>query len=508
MKKSLILTIAAGLLGLASCGTAPASSATTEPSSASSSSLPSSSSSLPSESSSTSSQDWVDYAKNGDVKLNLAYQGHTFFVDGIEQVDLLRNIDGDTAHFTPKSGLAPEGVTDNTIKARFYGIDTPESTGKVQPYGKAASKYTSSILDAAAKNGTIVVSSAQNDYGTPNPDSTGSRYVSLIWVNTEKKDAGLDELYLLNLMIVQNGYSWVKNVADMPQYKPTFYAAEEQARAYKLNLFSGQPDPLFNYGDYEDTSLLDIKHEVVRCMNDPEATNAYDNRKVRVQGTVAGFSNKILYIQDFYPTLDENGNEQLDEEGNVIGEYAAINIFTGANSGSVPTKFKKMNAYIEVFGLCTDGQFGFQISDVTLPTVSYSDTDCRVIYTPENNVEEHALHVFSYSKAELSAVVDEKNFESLYCAVEVNEPITIRRAFAPENGSGMYLYPEGASFSIYFTFSFKPDASSAEVWDKAEDFVGKKFNVAGILADHTTSSGNETMQVLPRSNADLVLVTE
>ena len=70
---------------------------------------------------------WVDYASNGSVKLGLDYVNKDFYVDGVGQFSLKTAIDGDTAHFTPLIDSTHQG----TMKARFYGIDTPESTGKV-----------------------------------------------------------------------------------------------------------------------------------------------------------------------------------------------------------------------------------------------------------------------------------------------------------------------------------------------------------------------------------------
>lgn len=446
---------------------------------------------------SQSDANWVDYAHNGSIKLSLDYKNRSFAKDGIEQVTLFNAIDGDTAHFSPTVNK-----NDDLIKSRFYGVDTPESTGKVQPYGKEASHYTAEVLDKANKNGTIVVSSAQTTYGLPQPDSTGSRYLSLIWVNTEKKNASMDELYLLNLMIVQEGYSWVKNLSDMPSYSSTFLAAESQAKEYKLNLHSGEPAPLFNYGDYEDASLLDIKKEVVAQLNDPNHKNAFDNKKVRVQGTVAGFANHIIYIQDFYPEYDENGNEKVDAQGKVIGEYAGINIFCGM--GSVYSKFTTPNAYIQVCGLALDSDFGFQITDVTLPAVSYDENDGKVIIPAASNIEEHALHTFEYTSAELDQVVADKTYESLYCAVKVTTPLKVRSA--NYTNKAMYLYFEDANFDAYYTFNYQPEKGTT--WQNAEDMEGKTFYVSGVLATHTTTSGKLRIQIYPRSSADLVYVPE
>ena len=224
---------------------------------------------------------WIDYVNNGSIKLEYDYVNRDFYKDGIGQVSLKTAIDGDTAHFAPDVTTTSR----ENIKARFFGVDTPESTGKVQPYGRPASNFTKEKLLNADENGTIVVSSAQDGYGLPNPDSTGERYVSLIWIHETKKNAPFDELVLLNLWIVQEGLSWVKNVGDMPQYVDTFYAAEDQAEAFKKNLFSGEDDPSYNYGDYEDVSLLDIKKELEKTLQDPNYVNPYDNMKIRVVGT-------------------------------------------------------------------------------------------------------------------------------------------------------------------------------------------------------------------------------
>ena len=121
-------------------------------------------------------KNWVDYVNNGSVKLELDYAGHDFYTDGVGQFSLKTAIDGDTAHFVQ----VDKSKNQETMKARFYGIDTPESTGKVQEWGVPASNFTKEKLKNADKSGTIVVSSPQKEYGAPNPDSTGSRYVSLI----------------------------------------------------------------------------------------------------------------------------------------------------------------------------------------------------------------------------------------------------------------------------------------------------------------------------------------
>lgn len=440
-------------------------------------------------------ENWVDYANNGTVRLQLDYTNREFFTDGVGQFSLKTAIDGDTAHFTELS-------TGEIMKARFYGIDTPESTGKVQEYGKPASNYTKEMLKLADSKGTIVVSSAQDSYGKPNPDSTGERYVSLVWINTEKRNAPLSELTLLNLLIVQNGLSWVKNVQDMPQYADTFYQAENQAKVYKLNLHSGLPDALFNYGEYQDVSLLEVKEELQKTLDDPNHINKYDGEKIRFQGTVAGYSNNILYLQDY--VLYDNDDPTKG------GEYCGINIFVGMSA--IPSKYTKLNTYIQVCGLAQNNEnFGFQVTDTQgrFPVgTATSDNDAKIIYKPDQNVDtEHNLYKFEYTAAELSAIASAKNpynLENLNCYTIVTDEVEVSRVYINASYE-ITLYFKGCDFNCYVPFNYKGDPERPTYrWVKEEDFLGKTFKVRGVYVSHKTTSGNIKFQIVPNGVPDLV----
>lgn len=505
--KTLFLALASLALALSSCGENPVTSSSISSSEEESSSEISSEISSSEEESSSSSDsssalpEWHDYAYDGSVKLALDYKGHTFANDGIEQVTVRKSgssyigfIDGDTTHFTTSTGV---------LKSRYYGIDTPESTGKVQPWGKEASDYTKSVLKEADQNGTIVVSSPQDDYGSPEPDSTGERYVSLIWVNTSVKNAPFDQLVLLNLLIVQNGYSWVKNVGDMPAYSPTFYAAQDQAKAYKLNLFSGTIPDSYPSDEIEVVSLLELKKEVVACIEDSTHVNAYHNKRVLVAGTVAGFSNNILYIQDYFEEYDEDGNPTGK------GEYAGINIFVGMSA--IPSKFTTLNAYISVPGLAQDSEnFGFQITDTNFPRVSYdADKDAKVILTPEQNEQtEHALHTFSYTPSSLQEAITSNSYESLYCNVKITEPMTVTGGYDSDDGAAFTLqFGYSYSFSVYVTFYIIPDPEDpATTWKSYTNFVGKQINISGVFMARKTTSGKWVFQINPSSNSDIEVI--
>ena len=88
----------------------------------------------------TRNPELTDFATQ--VTLDAADLEQDFDQTGVGLVTIDQYIDGDTVHFW--------NYSKNTIlKVRFLGIDTPESTGKIEPWGKPASIYTKTKLATA-----------------------------------------------------------------------------------------------------------------------------------------------------------------------------------------------------------------------------------------------------------------------------------------------------------------------------------------------------------------------
>ncbi|CDD23631.1 putative DNase/RNase endonuclease [Firmicutes bacterium CAG:345] len=497
-----IAILGAMTLGVASCSnnssnnesSSSSSTTTTSPSSSSSSSIstPSSSSSS---SSLTSSSTHVDYINQEGAKLKLDYTDRSFMTDGVAQVSLAFAIDGDTAHFYELTDTSKT----NLIKTRFYGVDTPESTGSVEPWGHAASDFTEDKLNEANKNGTIVITAAQETYGVPSFDSTGSRYLALVWVNLTEKNAPFETLTLLNLWLVQEGYSYTKNVNNMPSYEDLFFAAEAQARKEKLHLFSDEEDPDYPKGDYEMTTLIEIKREIEKNLADSTYQNKYNNKRVIVRGTVAGFSDHILYIQSYYNSDNFHSDTiTLPEEG----EYAGINVFVGMSS--INSRYTTIGAFVEIRGLCQDSKFGFQITDTYFPsrTTSTDPKASKVILKAEETAAtEYALYTHEFDKA---ADLISASTDVLYCRVSIKEALKVTRAYVSSE-SEITLY-FNAPFDVYITFMYYENDSALKPWSSDTDFVGKSFYVSGVYSYHDTTSGNRRWQIIPTSNSDLPVV--
>ncbi len=118
-------------------------------------------------------------------------------------------VDGDTAYFK-KAGYS-----------RFLYVDTPESTNKIEPYGKTASKYTCSKLKNAKK--------IQLQYDGPKKDKYGR---TLVWVFVDGT--------LLQESLVKKGY--VKKFYDYGtySYESKLRALQAKAKKSKVGMWSSK----------------------------------------------------------------------------------------------------------------------------------------------------------------------------------------------------------------------------------------------------------------------------
>ena len=220
---------------------------------------------------STNPVETVDYA--GNLKLDMSTSTLK------QEVTVKTYVDGDTVHFNVPGSVIPGGV----LKARFLAINTPESTGKIEEYGKAASNFTKQTLMKAE---SIIV---ESDNGTWNADSTGSRYLVWVWYKT----ADMTDYRNLNIEILQNGLAIASNSGGNI-YGDVALAALAQAKAQKLNIFSGQKDPDFYYGEAVELDLKELRTN----------TEAYNGTKVAFNGVVTTDSNNSVYVEAYDSETD------------------------------------------------------------------------------------------------------------------------------------------------------------------------------------------------------------
>ena len=213
----------------------------------------------------------VDYA--GQLRLNMDSETRK------AEVTVKTFVDGDTTHFHVSEAIVESGV----LKARYLAVNTPETTGKIEEYGKKAAAFTREKLTGAV---SIIVESDDHQW---NLDSTGDRHLVWVWY----KPADSSEYRCLNLELLQNGLCKANSTANN-RYGSICSNALEQARQLKLNVYSGQKDPDFYYGEAVEMTLKELRTNL----------SAYNGMKVAFNGVVTMNNNNSVFVEAYDPETD------------------------------------------------------------------------------------------------------------------------------------------------------------------------------------------------------------
>lgn len=240
-------------------------------------------------------------------------------------------IDGDTTHFDPK-GAADISFVGGYIKARYLAVNTPESTGDVEKWGKSASNFTYSKLSTAE---AIIVESDDNTW---NLDSTSERYTLWIWYVPDGEEVAEENYRNLNVELLQEGYGKASKTSEN-RYGKTALAALMQAQTFKLKLYSAEKDP--NYFGDEETAQLTLKS--LRFNIDD-----YVQHPVSVQGYVTAIYDSGAYIEEY------------DEDD---GISYGIAVYFGFKTGKL-LEILAVGNYVNVVGTVTEFNGTYQVSDV------------------------------------------------------------------------------------------------------------------------------------------------
>lgn len=208
----------------------------------------------------------VDYVSNLQLDMNSDSKK--------AEVTVKQTVDGDTVHFN----ISDPTFEGSVIKARFLAVNTPESTGQVEPYGKKASNFTKEkVLNASS----III---ESDDANWNADSTGGRYLLWIWYRTDDSQPYRN----LNLELLQNGLAIASNTGQN-RYGKTCLDALAQAKTLKLNCFSGKNDPDFYYGEAIELTLKELRTNIEK----------YNGKRVAFEGTIYRDENSTIYVEDY-----------------------------------------------------------------------------------------------------------------------------------------------------------------------------------------------------------------
>lgn len=257
-------------------------------------------------------------------------------------------VDGDTVHFEVDENLpcAAGGI----VKARFLAIDTPESTGRIEPWGKKASEFTKSVLKDAE---SIVIESNDSKW---NVDSSGSRYLLWIWYKPE----GSDTYRNLNLELLQNGLAIAYNTGST-RYGTSGFKAIAQAKLEKLNIYSGVNDPDFYYGTAIELDLKELRTNVAD----------YVGLKVAFEGVITIENAQTVYV------------EQYDEE---TGLYFGMTVYYGYNLNGDALSILNVGHRVRIVGTVSlyEANGTYQVSGLQYRSMKPDDPDNIQLISKDN----------------------------------------------------------------------------------------------------------------------------
>jgi endonuclease YncB( thermonuclease family) len=241
------------------------------------------------------------------VTLTENYAGKDFQTDGIGVATVSRYVDGDTVVF--KTANSKEDFT-----VRFQGIDTPESTYRIDPWGFAASTYTKTQLKQAIDSGATIV--LQCEDMTERMDSNGTRWLSWVWIVNQDGTS-----HLLNLQICELGYAYAK--ADGTRYSKTFIEAIQRVSSARKRIY-GETDPNYDYSKKGKEVTIKQIHELYGTQEKVEAYMKSDS-----ENSAAG---TLVVLNGIVVRKNGNKNAYIQQYDADDNQYYGIYVYGGYNN--------------------------------------------------------------------------------------------------------------------------------------------------------------------------------
>ena len=355
------------------------------------------------------------------------------------------HIDGDTSHFIVPKSFDASGV----VKARYLGIDTPESTGQIEEWGKAASRFTKEKLSTAA---SIMIESDSDKW---NFDGNG-RYLVWVWYKPTE-DA---EYRNLNLELVQNGLA-ASSSASEGRYGSVLVAAIHQATQEKLYMFSNEKDPDFPYGEALSVTLKELRTNVAD----------YNGKKVSVEGMITYNSDYTAFIESY------------DAESDM---YFGMQVFYGYNSQLITVL--EQGSMVRVVGVVSEFYGTYQISGLSYNRMKPNDPANTAQISKGNEIAYTEISAADYLGSKTLLIGEEEKtvpFAELAVAtslsmknLEVVDIYTTTNPSASEQGA-MTLTCKVDGMTVVVRTAVLKDADGNLITESA--YEGKTIDVKGIV---------------------------
>ncbi len=392
----------------------------------------------------------VDYAATLKLDMDSATKKLTFTPDSKTGKISYTHIDGDTTHFSVAKSIDESG----TIKARYLGVDTPESTGDIEEWGKAASKFTKTKLASATK--IILESDADNQW---TQDSNG-RYLTWVWYLAE----GATEYRLLNLELVQEGLAAPSFDC---RYGNFCMLANTQAQALSLHIYSGEKDPDFYYGTAIKTTLKEVRSNL----------DEYVGKRIAVHGIVTIRSDAgSIYVQEY------------DEEDD---RAYGLPVYYGMNNKQYDPILAPGNE-VRIVGEVTNSEtFGYQISGLFYDFMDPDNEESIKDFSAGNPIEFPEITVDDFVANDYALAKD-----LLYGTVSVKN-LTVKSVYTTQDGDSAgamtLTCKDSDGTEIKIRTGVLRNADSTII--TADKYQGKTITVKGIAEEYTYTDYDTNLPV-------------
>ncbi len=386
----------------------------------------------------------VDYV--GELKLDMSSTSVK------QKVTVKGYIDGDTTHFhltTPIDGK-------NVLKARYLAVNTPESTGKIEPWGKKASNFTKEKL----KNAVSIIVESDNEKW--NVDSTGDR--TLVWVWYQPAEGA--DYRNLNLELLQNGLAVGSN-SGQNRYGTTCMNALNQAKLQAIHVHSKEKDPDFPYGAATEITLKELRTNI----------ESYNGMKVAFEGVITRDYSNTVYIESY------------DEE---TGLYFGIAVYYGFNMHGDAMQILQVGNKVRIVGSVQYYETGgtYQVSGLEYRAMKPDDPNniqklgegfdpAYVLTTPETFLSagyeialEEEVKSFAYAELVMNTTIRMENLTVVDVYTTDNEDSSSNGAMTLTCKSA-----DGKTISVRTVVLYGADGHLVT----ADAFEGKTIDVKGLV---------------------------
>lgn len=368
-----------------------------------------------------------------------------------QEVTVKNYIDGDTTHFNVPTSVNESGV----LKARYLAINTPESTGKIEEWGKRASRFTKEKLQSAV---SIIIESDDNKW---NLDSTGARYLVWVWYKTSEDT----DYRNLNVEILQNGLAIASNSSGN-RYGKICVSAINQAKEQKLYVYSSEKDPDFYYGDAVEVTLKEIRTNI----------KEYENVKVAFEGVITKNYNNSIYIEEY------------DAETDL---YYGITIYLGYNLSGDGLKIVDVGNRSRIVGTVQYYETGgtYQVSGLKYRVMKPDDPDNIQLISEGHSGAYCEINADDFKNKKVSIEGNDELKEFSYAELIMNTTVSmnnlvVKSIYTTKNEDSssygaMTLTCEANGVTIYIRTVVLSDDNGELITE--DMYKGKTIDVKGIV---------------------------